>query len=156
MLAIRDAILGGLKAHAAFFDKVAKEWTERPDYRARREAAKLALAYGEALPLQRIVQQTLIETHGDLHDAMCESPELLKAVGREFEKAKFRRRNAKYITPAPAEIEASGSSLRWSLQATTRLFLSELHHVKVFTTQKQRIANAESINEPRENFGLAL
>ena len=102
---LANAIFDSLTATTPVYDKGAQAWTDRADYKARLEAAKLALAYGEGLPLQRIMQQTLLETRGDLHDALRESPELLKAVEREVEKAKFRRRNARNVTPGPAEIE---------------------------------------------------
>ena len=102
--AMRDAIRGGLDAVGRMYDKESKSIVEWPDYKARLEAAKLAFAYGEGLPLQRIMQQTLVETRGDLHDALRESPQLLAAVEREVSKAKFRTRHVKQAQPV--EIDA--------------------------------------------------
>ena len=101
---MKAAIMGGLHANNKVWAKGAVTADEVEDFKTRLEAAKLALAYGEGLPLQRIMQQTLVETRGDLHDALRESPQLLAAVEREVEKAKFRKRHVKQA--APVELEA--------------------------------------------------
>ena len=102
--AMRAVISDGIRAKSFSYDIASKTWLERPDMKSRIESWKLAMSYAEGLPLQRIMQQTLVETRGDLHDALRESPQLLAAVEREVEKAKFRRRHVKQA--APVELEA--------------------------------------------------
>jgi hypothetical protein len=101
---IADALADGLKATGVHFIRVKKgdggsesggEWETHPDFKTRLETVKVLLAYSEGLPLQRILQHTIDEKRTSVHEELRESPELLAAVEREVEKAKFGGRHKK-------------------------------------------------------------
>lgn len=50
-----DVIAKGLRAEKVHYCLVSKSWKAEPDYRERREMAKLAAAYLEGLPTQMVV-----------------------------------------------------------------------------------------------------
>lgn len=88
------AILTGLDANVRVFTKGDSDGALVPDARARLEAFKLAMAYAEGLPLQRIIQANLnpgmtgVNTAEDLAAYLAESPALMTAFERQLEQAK--------------------------------------------------------------------
>ena len=64
-------------------DTVARDGTRQPDHRARLDAAKLLLAYGIGLPIQRTESVTVAidaETGAGLHERLAHSPALRSAL----------------------------------------------------------------------------
>lgn len=105
-----NAISGALDATVAVWDKGARAYDIRPDFRTRMDAWKAAMAYGEGLPLQRIMAATMSKALGgdDLAKQMADSPAFLEYVERELAKARDGQRfsRAQKARMAETPIEA--------------------------------------------------
>lgn len=81
-----EVIHDGLKATKRHWDGVAKQMVEAPDWSARREFAKLAMAYLEGLPAQTVLNVGVdASAKPDLVAALRRSPNARRAVQRLVE-----------------------------------------------------------------------
>lgn len=104
LVTLMDGVIrAGLVSTTERWDITTKKFVERPDTKSQLEAVKLILAYSAGLPLARSVT-IAIESggYGAMKEALRESPELLAAVERELDKAKFHGRHLKKAEPAAA------------------------------------------------------
>jgi hypothetical protein len=71
----------GLKATKDVYDARAKEWTTQPDWKERREAANMIVAYFEGRPIER--QMVMKGSFRDLNDTLArmkQSPEAMRVL----------------------------------------------------------------------------
>jgi len=72
----------GLGATTWRWDKASGKIVTEPDYRERRESAKLLLSYLEGLPVQRLVTANLDADKPDLLGALKRSPNARRLIER--------------------------------------------------------------------------
>jgi hypothetical protein len=86
---------------AAIKEGLTAKFKTVPDMRVRLEAFKLAMAYGEGLPLQRIMQAYVVNNSTDMVKALQESPALAESVKRAIANAEYIKRDRRSKEPEP-------------------------------------------------------
>lgn len=106
--AMVDAVTNGLRATRSFWTKEGLH-TE-PDSKTQLQAFALTMAHMEGEPIKRIIHQHLGGSgQVDPLKALQESPELLEAVARTLEKAKWKTAGGERSAARAAERRAQAS-----------------------------------------------
>ncbi len=98
------AAMDGLTAMTARrWDPEAKKWIQDPDYKTRVHTFFGLLAQMEGEPVKRVIHEHVNKRVGraDMVQQLRDSPELLAAVEREIEKAKFHGLHLKAAEELP-------------------------------------------------------
>lgn len=101
------AIMDGLDASVMVYTKGEPAGTPKADGRTRLEAFKLAMAYSEGLPLQRIIQANIgqgmaAKNVEELAQGIATVPELAAAFRRELDRAEKSAGRPKQKPAIPA------------------------------------------------------
>ena len=81
-----DVLDRSMRATKKFWSPLTKEWVEEPDFKIQLDAAKVIIAYGDGLPVQRSI--TVTDSFESLRDALnaaaLRSPRAREALAQSF------------------------------------------------------------------------